>query len=53
MFSSAVYEAAVNEDALPGTVVLSISSTDADLPDNARVTYYVTGTYNFLLLRTS
>ncbi len=43
MFSSELYEAAVNEDALPGTVILSISSSDADTPENARVDYYVTG----------
>ena len=42
-FSRPLYEAAVNEDALPGTVILSVTTTDQDLPQNSQVTYYVTG----------
>ena len=33
----------MNEDALPGTVILSVTTTDQDLPENSQVTYYVTG----------
>ena len=37
-----MYEATVNEDALPGTVVLSVTTTDDDIGDNARISYYIT-----------
>ena len=42
-FSQQLYEAAVNEDALPGTVILSIKTSDQDLAENSEVTYYITG----------
>ena len=34
---------AVNEDALPGTIILMVSTTDLDLAQNAKVAYYITG----------
>ena len=41
-FHSSHYEGAVNEDALPGTIIRTVTSTDRDLPDNAHVRYYIT-----------
>ncbi|XP_064610099.1 protocadherin Fat 1-like isoform X2 [Liolophura sinensis] len=40
VFSQTTYSAAVNEDALPGTVIVSISTSDGDLASD--ITYYVT-----------
>ncbi|KAL1459777.1 hypothetical protein WDU94_011731, partial [Cyamophila willieti] len=40
-FSQHTYNAAVNEDALPGTVLLSLSTSDAD-SDPAPSTFYIT-----------
>lgn len=40
VFSQPMYSAAVNEDALPGTVIVSISTSDHDLASD--ITYYVT-----------
>ena len=42
VFTQAVYRGAVNEDALPGTVVLSVITTDLDLDSNAKVAYSIT-----------
>lgn len=42
VFPQSVYEGAVNEDALPGTVILSVTTTDLDIGVNALVSYYIT-----------
>ncbi|XP_064636197.1 protocadherin Fat 1-like isoform X4 [Lineus longissimus] len=42
VFSQKQYTGAVNEDALPGTVIVTISSTDRDLGQNALVSYHIT-----------
>ncbi|XP_074651233.1 protocadherin Fat 1-like [Tubulanus polymorphus] len=35
------YRGAVNEDALPGTVIVTVATTDRDLGQNAKVSYYI------------
>ncbi|XP_017769468.1 PREDICTED: fat-like cadherin-related tumor suppressor homolog isoform X4 [Nicrophorus vespilloides] len=42
VFKKKFYQSAVNEDALPGTVVLSLETTDADVDLNTPVEYYIT-----------
>ena len=32
----------MNEDALPGTVVITVRTTDKDLGDNAHISFYIT-----------
>ncbi|NXO03967.1 PCDGE protein, partial [Rhinopomastus cyanomelas] len=39
VFTQERYRVSVREDALPGSVVLNISATDADAGSNARITY--------------
>lgn len=41
VFKNATYRAAVNEDALPGTVVLAITTMDKDVDLNTPVEYYI------------
>ena len=41
VFSRDHYQAAVNEEALSGTVVLSLMTTDADNSDNTEISYYI------------
>ncbi|XP_068085238.1 fat-like cadherin-related tumor suppressor homolog [Anabrus simplex] len=43
VFTSRHYEAAVNEDALPGTVVVQLSTTDEDVDLVSPVEFYITG----------
>ncbi|XP_068083906.1 fat-like cadherin-related tumor suppressor homolog [Anabrus simplex] len=43
VFSSQHYEAMVNEDALPGTVVVQLSTTDQDMDLVSPVDFYITG----------
>ena len=40
-FLQSSYEGAVNEDALPGTIILTVQTEDRDLGENAIVTYYI------------
>ena len=42
VFSSSLYKGAINEDALPGTIIITVTSTDRDLGDNTLVRYYIT-----------
>uniref|UniRef100_T1J1P1 Uncharacterized protein n=1 Tax=Strigamia maritima TaxID=126957 RepID=T1J1P1_STRMM len=46
-FTQDVYRAAVNEDALIGTVVITVSTTDDDQNLNSRVEYYLTAGDSF------
>ncbi len=39
VFSEEVYEGSVNEDALPGTIILTVQTSDQDLPPNNEATY--------------
>ncbi|KAF5307382.1 hypothetical protein FQR65_LT07099 [Abscondita terminalis] len=41
IFKKSFYEGAVNEDALPGTVVLTLEVTDADIDLNTPVDYFI------------
>lgn len=41
MFKKAFYESAINEDALPGTVLLTLDVTDADVDLKTPVDYYI------------
>ena len=43
VFVQTTYGGAVNEDALPGTIILAVSATDADVAPNDAVTYHVAG----------
>lgn len=43
LFKEKFYESAVNEDALPGTVLLSLPTSDADNDLLTPVEYYITG----------
>lgn len=43
VFTQSSYSAAVNEDALPGTIILVITATDADVAPNNVVTYHIAG----------
>ena len=40
-FTEETYEASVNEDALPGTIIRMVTSIDRDLPPNNKVTYSI------------
>ncbi|ELU08218.1 hypothetical protein CAPTEDRAFT_222745 [Capitella teleta] len=40
-FEQDEYEGAVNEDALPGTIILMVTSSDADLSPNNQVSYSI------------
>lgn len=40
-FKKKIYQAAVNEDALPGTVVINLEITDADIDLKTPVEYYI------------
>ena len=42
VFSQTKYVGAVNEDALPGTIIVPVTSVDQDLRTNADVAYYLT-----------
>ena len=42
VFSRRSYDASVVEDAAPGTVVITVTTTDADLEINANVVYHIT-----------
>eukprot|EP00058_Branchiostoma_floridae_P023668 XP_002609158.1 hypothetical protein BRAFLDRAFT_131370 [Branchiostoma floridae] len=42
-FRSSTYQGQVREDALPGTIVITVSTRDADIGDNTIPTYYITG----------
>lgn len=42
VFKKSFYESAVNEDALPGTVVLTLDTTDADIDLTTPIEYYIT-----------
>ncbi|XP_078601386.1 protocadherin Fat 1-like isoform X2 [Branchiostoma floridae x Branchiostoma japonicum] len=42
-FRSSTYNGQVREDALPGTIVITVSTRDADIGDNTIPTYYITG----------
>ena len=42
VFTRDVYEATVNEDALPGTVVLTVTTTDNDLEEHAQKSFFIT-----------
>lgn len=42
LFDQPNYEGSVQEDALPGTVILEISTTDADQAENGKVKYHIT-----------
>lgn len=41
VFKDATYEARVSEDALPGTVLLQLSTTDKDVDLNTPIEYYI------------
>lgn len=41
MFKKLAYESAVNEDALPGTIVLTLDVTDADTDLSTPVDFYI------------
>lgn len=41
VFKKSFYESAVNEDALPGTVILTLEITDADSDLNTPVNYFI------------
>ncbi|CAH1776950.1 unnamed protein product [Owenia fusiformis] len=43
IFSKDLYQGTINEDALPGTIILEVSTTDLDLEPNAKVNYYISG----------
>jgi len=43
VFSQSSYSAAVNEDALPGTIILVVTASDADVAPNNVVTYHIAG----------
>ena len=43
VFVQSSYSAAVNEDALPGTIILVVMATDADIAPNNMVTYHIAG----------
>lgn len=43
VFLQPSYSGAVNEDALPGTIILTVSAADADVAPNNAVTYHVAG----------
>ena len=43
VFVQSSYSGAVNEDALPGTIILVVMATDADVTPNNMVTYHVAG----------
>jgi len=43
VFLHATYSGAVNEDALPGTIILVVKATDADITPNNAVTYHIAG----------
>lgn len=42
LFKKKVYQGAINEDALPGTVILQLETTDGDADLTTSVTYYIT-----------
>lgn len=42
VFKSNVYEAAVSEDAIPGTIVIQLSTTDADVDLQTPLDFYIT-----------
>ena len=42
VFARNSYATAVNEGALPGTVILSLDTTDTDTGPNSDVTFYIT-----------
>ena len=41
VFLHSTYSGAVNEDALPGTIILVVTATDADIAPNNVVTYHI------------
>lgn len=43
VFMQSTYSGAVNEDALPGTIILTVTATDADIAPNNAVTYHIAG----------
>jgi len=43
VFIHSSYSGAVNEDALPGTIILVVMATDADIAPNNKVTYHIAG----------
>ena len=43
VFVHSSYSGAVNEDALPGTIILVVMATDADVTPNNKVTYHIAG----------
>lgn len=43
VFIHSSYSGAVNEDALPGTIILVVMATDADIAHNNKVTYHIAG----------
>lgn len=43
VFTHSSYSGAVNEDALPGTIILVVKATDADIAPNNMVTYHIAG----------
>lgn len=43
VFLQSSYSGAVNEDALPGTIILVVMATDADIVPNNVVTYHIAG----------
>lgn len=43
VFTHSSYSAAVNEDALPGTIILDVMASDADVAPNNVVTYHISG----------
>jgi len=43
VFLHSSYSGAVNEDALPGTIILTVMATDADVAPNNVVTYHIAG----------
>ena len=42
VFTQSRYQGAVNEDALPGTIIVGVETHDKDIGTNAEVTYYIT-----------